>query len=227
MPPSHARADVADPSGLDDLEAELRRMEEELAALKGKKPDKKKAKTPPPTEVPTSAAPASATAEAPKKRFGLPRFGKKDEAPVPPPMEATVDALPVAPVEAAPPAADDAHATTEAPAAAIPTPTLITSTPSGRWRREGTAWVLQNPPREPVHLRRVLDAVGRVLREEPAPPELFAPPRPPPVEEAGEPPAEAAPEAPLYPEAEKPLHTLAERLGGKKKKGLFGRRKGD
>lgn len=218
MPASHARVAVADPSGLDDLEAELRRMEEELAALKGKKPEKKaKRKEAPPTEVASEAAPA-VPPEAPKKRFGLPKFGKKGEAPVPDPVAAES----VAPEAAlAPPPAEAAREPAQREASRD---AAVASTPSGRWRREGRVWVLQNPPREPVHLRRVLDADGRVVREEPAPPEMFAP-----RAHTSEAATAEAIEVPPAPQdaPEKPLHSLAERLGAKRKRGLFGRKKGD
>lgn len=219
---------MADPSGLDDLEAELRRMEEELAALKGKKPEKKakKPKEAPPSEAPAPTVATPEPAAAPKKRFGLPKFGKKGEAPVPEPIAAEpVDALAEtavvapAPVGSPPAAAPEALAPLVAPAPI--------STPSGRWRREGRAWVLQNPSREPVHLRRVLDADGRVVSEGPAPPELFAPR---PVERLSSyerPAPEVATEPEAGPAPDKPLHSLAEKLGAKRKKGLFGRKKGD
>lgn len=192
---------MADPTGLDELEAELRRMEEELAALQGAKKEKKAKKAKP------EPAPVEAVAEAPpaepKKRFALPKLGrKKDEAPV----LATETG---APEPAAAPLADDTP-----PAARVEPPPVAGV--SGRWSREGAAWVLTVPRGEPTVVRRVLDRDGNVIEEVAASAEMLASPRPVPVE-IGEP-MEA-------PAEDRPLHTLAEKLGGKKKRGLFGRKK--
>lgn len=217
---------MADPSGLDDLEAELRRMEEELAALQGKGGKKQRGKEPAPSAEGAAQAPAEGAAPpepaAKRKLGGL--FGRKaredvaprDVVPVPaPPEERVLGGMTPAPIAA--PLADTLPVVAQ--------PLFLAA--SGRWRQEGRAWVLRGDA-EPQVLRRVLDSDGRLVSEEPATRDLLAAaPEPRDAEAAPAAPPAAAPEP-----SERPLHALAERLGQRKekqkqRKGLFGRKKGD
>jgi len=208
-------------------------MEEELAALQGKGAKKKRAKEaargsePARSSEPSVAAPEPASAK--RRLAGL--FSRKPTEDVP--------GRGIVPVPAPPEERILAHGMTPAPMAAPLAETMSAVeqprflAPTGRWRQEGKTWIVRGDA-EPQVLRRILDAEGRVVSEEPAGREILAsapepresrlfPDEPAPDEGAGAAPDEGP---------ERPLHTLAERLGArkekeKKRKGLFGRKKGE
>lgn len=168
----------------EDLDAELAALEEELAALEGRKPaaKPKKAEKPKEAPAPAPARPSEApAAPAPEKkgRFALP--GKK-EKPAP-------TAEPAAPkpklaipfgkkkaetgAPAAPAPAPQAVAVVEPLEAPTPeklavAPALARTYDPTVWRREGDVWTRTVPDHEPRYVRRILDENGATVREEPA-----------------------------------------------------------
>lgn len=147
-----------------DLDAELAALEAELAALEAG--TRKKAPKAPKAQAPRATAPTPDTEPAPapaSKRRGF-FLGRKTTEPAAPDERA-------APV--APPAPDAAPPVPLTSAAALPetarnaAPDPATTFDLSLWRNENGAWIrrVATPPRT---VRRILDAEGNLVREEPA-----------------------------------------------------------